>query len=125
MYCLDLRPDPSPNFYDVAERARKELGTSLHYRAVDVRDEKKLQTIVEEIADENGRMDGLIAAAGINEEYPALEYTANDFNRMMEINVTGAFLTAQAVARMMVKFGNGGSIVMVGSMSATIANRVS
>jgi len=43
---------------------------------------------------------------------------------MFEINVTGVFMTAQAVARHMIKSGNGGSIVLIGSMSGTIANRV-
>lgn len=44
-------------------------------------------------------------------------------SRMFEINVTGVFMTAQAVAKHMIA-GNGGSIVLIGSMSGTIANRV-
>ena len=43
---------------------------------------------------------------------------------MMSVNVTGCFMTAQAAAKQMVRFGNGGSIVMIASMSGTIANRV-
>jgi NAD(P)-dependent dehydrogenase (short-subunit alcohol dehydrogenase family) len=69
-------------------------------------------------------MDGLVAAAGIQQETPALEYTAKDANTMMEVNVTGVFMTAQAVAKQMIRFGNGGSIVMIASMSGTIANKV-
>jgi short-subunit dehydrogenase len=44
---------------------------------------------------------------------------------MMSINVTGCFMTAQAAAKQMVRFGNGGSVVLIASMSGTIANRVS
>lgn len=69
-------------------------------------------------------MDGLIAAAGIQQETPALEYSAKDVDLMMSVNVTGVFMTAQAVAKQMVKFGNGGSIVLIASMSGTVANRV-
>ena len=69
-------------------------------------------------------MDGLIAAAGIQQETPALDYTAEDANIMFEINITGVFMTAQAVAKQMIRFGNGGSIAMIASMSAHIANRV-
>jgi NAD(P)-dependent dehydrogenase (short-subunit alcohol dehydrogenase family) len=69
-------------------------------------------------------MDGLIAAAGIQQETPALEYSAEDVDLMMSVNVTGVFMTAQAVAKQMVKFGNGGSIVLIASMSGTVANRV-
>ena len=124
MYALDKLPEPSSEFHPIAERAEKELGTSLHYRQVDVRDVPSLNKIVEDIANTHGRMDGLIAAAGINHEAPALEYAAEDANRMFEINITGVFMTAQAVAKQMVKFGNGGSIVLIASMSGTVANRV-
>lgn len=84
-----------------------------------------LNKIVTDIADAEGRMDGLIAAAGIQQETSALDYTAEDANRMFEVNVTGVFMTAQAVAKQMIRFGNGGSIVMIASMSGSIANRVS
>jgi NAD(P)-dependent dehydrogenase (short-subunit alcohol dehydrogenase family) len=89
-----------------------------------VRDVAALNKIVQEIADTEGRMDGLIAAAGIQQETTALEYTAEDANRMFEVNITGVFMTAQAVAKQMIRFGQGGSIVMIASMSGSIANRV-
>jgi NAD(P)-dependent dehydrogenase (short-subunit alcohol dehydrogenase family) len=85
---------------------------------------EQLNAIVEEIANKHGRLDGLIAAAGIQQETPALEYTAKDVDMMMSVNLTGCFMTAQAAAKQMVRFGNGGSIVMIASMSGTIANRV-
>jgi NADP-dependent 3-hydroxy acid dehydrogenase YdfG len=100
------------------------LGTKLHYRRIDVRDTELLNNVIEEIATAEGRMDGLVAAAGIQQETPALEYTAKDANTMFEINVTGVFMTAQAVAKQMIRFGNGGSIVLIASMSGTIANKV-
>jgi NAD(P)-dependent dehydrogenase (short-subunit alcohol dehydrogenase family) len=56
--------------------------------------------------------------------WTALDYTAEDANRMFEVNITGVFMTAQAVAKQMIRFGNGGSIVMIASMSGSIANRV-
>jgi NAD(P)-dependent dehydrogenase (short-subunit alcohol dehydrogenase family) len=89
-----------------------------------VRDVTALNVIVQEIADAEGRMDGLIAAAGIQQETSALEYTAEDANRMFEVNITGVFMCAQAVAKQMIRFGKGGSIVMIASMSGSIANRV-
>jgi len=123
VYALDRLPEPSPDFARISTRATSELGTSLTYRQVDVRDTDALNAIIGDIATKHGRLDGLIAAAGIQQETPALEYTAEDANRMLEVNVTGCFMTAQAVARQMVKLGQGGSIVMIASMSATIANR--
>ena len=125
MYALDRLESPSPDFARVQKRASSELGTSLSYRRIDVREVEQLNSIVQEIADKHGRLDGLIAAAGIQQETPALEYTGKDCDTMMSVNVTGCFMTAQAAAKQMVRFGNGGSIVMIASMSGTIANRVS
>jgi NAD(P)-dependent dehydrogenase (short-subunit alcohol dehydrogenase family) len=96
----------------------------LTYRRIDVREVEAMNAIVQEIADKHQRLDGLVAAAGIQQETPALEYTAADCDRMLGVNVTGAFMTAQAAAKQMIRFRNGGSIVLIASMSGTIANRV-
>lgn len=124
VYALDRLPEPSPDFYRVQKRAAEELGTTFYYRRIDVRDVDGLNKVVASIGDNHGRMDGLIAAAGIQQETTALDYTAEDANMMFEINITGVFMTAQAVAKQMIRFGNGGSIAMIASMSAHIANRV-
>ena len=124
VYALDRLPEPSEDFYRVQKRAVGELGSSFNYRHIDVRDVEDLNKVISDIGATHGRMDGLIAAAGIQQETPALEYTAEDANRMFQINITGVFMTSQAVAKQMIKFGNGGSIVLIGSMSGTIANRV-
>ncbi|KAF9735652.1 hypothetical protein PMIN06_007209 [Paraphaeosphaeria minitans] len=123
VYALDLLPAPSPDFEPIAARAEKEFGTRLHYRQVDVREVEQLNSVVGDIAAEHGRLDGLIAAAGIQQETSALEYTAADANRMFEVNVTGVFMTSQAVAKQMIKYGNGGSIVLIASMSGSVANK--
>lgn len=48
-----------------------------------------LNTVVKSISDAQGRLDGLIAAAGIQQETSALDYTQADANMMFEVNVTG------------------------------------
>ncbi|KAJ5787068.1 Short-chain dehydrogenase/reductase SDR [Penicillium paradoxum] len=42
---------------------------------------------------------------------------------MLEVNMTGVLMTAQAVAKQMIRFGNGGNIAIVASMSGTVVNR--
>jgi NAD(P)-dependent dehydrogenase (short-subunit alcohol dehydrogenase family) len=108
----------------VSERAQ-ELGTRITYHKIDVTDVPGLNATIAGIAAMGGGIDGLIAAAGIQQETSALEYSAEDVNKMLGVNVTGVFMTAQAVARQMVERGRKGSIVLIGSMSGTIANRVS
>ncbi|KAM7206710.1 hypothetical protein V8F33_000353 [Rhypophila sp. PSN 637] len=124
VHVLDLLPEPTPDsdFARVQNRA-KSLGTNITYHRVDVRDQATLNDIVGAIADKEGHIDGLIAAAGIQQETPALEYTAEDADRMLGVNVTGVFMTAQAVARQMIKRKHKGSMVLIGSMSGTVANR--
>lgn len=125
VHAIDRLPPPSSDsqFTRVSERAITELGTSLDYHEVDVRDVQKLNSTVGAIASRHGRLDGLIAAAGIQQETPALSYTAEDVDKMMSVNVTGVFMTAQAVARQMVERKQGGSLVLIASMSGTVANR--
>lgn len=129
VYALDRLPptSQSPDFARIQTRATTELNTSLHYRQIDVRDIAALNETITNIADTESRLDGLIAAAGIQQETTALEYTASDSNRMFETNVTGVFMTAQAVAKQMLRFGDDAtrksSIAFIASMSGTVANR--
>ncbi|KAI0198377.1 hypothetical protein F4808DRAFT_462845 [Astrocystis sublimbata] len=126
VHVLDRQPEPGAGSYfqRVAQRARDELNTAIVYHQVDVRDGvDKLDAIVEKIAQKHGRLDGLIAAAGIQQETPALDYTAADSDRMLGVNVTGALMTSQAVARQMIRLGKEGSIILIASMSGTVANR--
>jgi len=103
VYALDRLGEPSPDFYRVQERAAKELGrfqnvlqnerhwhedtgTTLHYRQIDVRNVPELNEIVKNISDTQGKLDGLIAAAGIQQETSALEYSQKDANTMFEVS---------------------------------------
>lgn len=116
-----------PRLPKIQTRA-KSLSTELHYRRIDARDTPLLNAVTEDIATTHNRLNGLIAAAGIQPETSALEYSAEDANRMFEVNVTGVFMAAQAVAREMVRLGDnrdrGGSIVLVASMSGFVANNL-
>lgn len=68
---------------------------------------------------------GLVACAGVSDNDPAHEFSIDRFRRLLEINVTGTFATAQAVALEMKKANVNGSMVLVASMSGTVANKVS
>lgn len=127
VHVLDRLPspeqDPSSGFSEVVKRARRELDTTLTYHQVDVRNVPELNDIMEGIARQSGRLDGVIAAAGVQQETPALEHTAQDTERILSINVTGCFMTVQAAARQMVRLKQPGSICMIASMSGSIANK--
>lgn len=52
----------------------------------------------------------------------AEDYDSEKFRRLIDINVTGSFLVAQACGRAMIAAGNGGSIIFIASMSGSIVN---
>ncbi|KAI5778875.1 short chain dehydrogenase/oxidoreductase-like protein [Geopyxis carbonaria] len=121
VYALDILDAPIPEFTACAEKHHGRL----HYSKLDVRDEAAVRSTIHTIASTNNRLDGLIAAAGILEEVDALKYSSAQFSKILDINVTGVFLSAQACAAEMIRLGNpsGGTICLIASISATIANR--
>ncbi|KAK5940975.1 hypothetical protein PMZ80_006252 [Knufia obscura] len=96
---------------------------SLHYKRVDVQDAKDLDWVISEAAAAHGRMDGLIAAAGVQNVVPALEYPPEKIGEMMNINYTGVYLSAVACAKQMIKYKTPGAMCLIGSMSGLIANK--
>ena len=75
------------------------------------------------IASENSRLDGLVAAAGVQQLLPAIEYKHDQISAMMNINYIGVYLSATSAARQMMKYKTRGSIVLIGSMSGLVANK--
>ncbi|KAG6366712.1 hypothetical protein INS49_000891 [Diaporthe citri] len=125
--CLDILETPAAEEWAAIEKTAKTSGLKLSYRRVDITDEENLSSILDEIEREGREAGapfyGTIACAGIQQKTPAIEYPKSDFERMFSVNVTGTFLTAKHTARILIKNGVKGSIVMIASMSGDIANR--
>ncbi|KAK7712674.1 hypothetical protein SLS64_001386 [Diaporthe eres] len=125
--CLDILETPAAEEWAAIEKTAKTSGLKLSYRRVDITDEENLSNILDEIEKEGREAGapfyGTIACAGIQQKTPAIEYPKSDFERMFSVNVTGTFLTAKHTARILIKNGVKGSIVMIASMSGDIANR--
>lgn len=100
------------------ESAASEVGTAggdVRTIRVDVRSPDDCARLAALAQKEFGRLDGAMTSAGIDNQIPALEMTLDQWNHLLSINLTGTFLTAQAVARSMVEKGSTGSIVTVAS----------
>ena len=90
-------------------------GRALAIRA-DVADPNSVAAMVGTALEAFGRLDILVNNAGIGGSTPFLETSLEEWRRILDVNLTGAFLVAQAVARAMVKAG-GGRIVNIASLS--------
>lgn len=123
VYCLDRAEHPDEEWAEAQRRVVPEWGGALHYRQQDVTDTKGLENVITEIADENQRLDGVIAGAGIQQVTPALHYNLEDVYRMLSVNYTAVFMTATHAARMMFKYKVRGSVCLIASMSGTVANK--
>ena len=87
----------------------------------DVRDPAAVRRMVDKVGEGFGGPDVLVANAGIYPNTPFLDLSAEEWDRVIDTNLTGVFLTCQAAARAMVAAGHGGRIVTVGSGAANTA----
>ena len=78
--------------------------------------EKEAPKIVAKVVKALGRADILVNNAGIIRREPFLEHSAKNWNDVISINLSTPFFLSQAVARQMVKQGQGGKIINIGSM---------
>ncbi|KAI4245892.1 MAG: hypothetical protein L6R42_010067, partial [Xanthoria sp. 1 TBL-2021] len=115
--------EPEEEFRAAKKRATPDFGGSHHYNRIDVRNADNLDSVIGGIAAKYQRLDGLIAAAGSQQVMAASEYKVEDVTKTMEINYTGAFMTAAAVAGQMMDYGCNGSMVLVASISGFVANK--
>ncbi len=89
--------------------------------AADVAEPADCETQVRETIARYGRIDIAVNSAGVAFHRLALDTTLDDWERVMRINLTGSFLTAQAAASAMVEQG-GGRIIQIGSISGQRGN---
>lgn len=88
----------------------------------DVRDLAALQKAADEGAATLGRIDIVIANAGIGSYAPALEMDEATWQTMIDINLTGVWKTVRAAVPHIVSGGRGGAVVLTSSMAALTAN---
>ncbi len=98
--------------------AAKDLAEDFEIEATsfsaDISDQPQTEAMVAAALDKFGRIDILINSAGINIRGPIDELSLDDFNKVMNINVTGTWLCSRAVTPVMKKNG-GGKIINLAS----------
>jgi NAD(P)-dependent dehydrogenase (short-subunit alcohol dehydrogenase family) len=102
-----------------AERTAEEVraaGRRAEVRRLDLSDATNGPPVVDALADALGGLDVLVNNAGTGDSTPFLDVDLDTWRHVLETDLTGAFLCAQAAARRMVAAGGGGRIVNVTSI---------
>jgi NAD(P)-dependent dehydrogenase (short-subunit alcohol dehydrogenase family) len=94
------------------------LGAQAAWHAADLGRVADARALVDAARARFGRIDVLVNNAGVFERRPALEMEEGHWDRLLDVNLKGAFFCAQAAARVMRERGQGGAIVNVASDAA-------
>src|ERR1700712_1036104 len=102
---------------DLEETARlcEKAGAKVLSLVVDVRDLDGLITLGDDAVSELGHIDIVVANAGILNWANAWEMTSEQWNDVIDINLSGVFHTIRATVPHMIKQGTGGSIILTSS----------
>ncbi|KXF52254.1 3-ketoacyl-ACP reductase [Rhodococcus sp. SC4] len=109
---------PAATPADLAETGRlvKEAGSRVVTRQVDVRDRAALRDAVDEGVAELGGLDVVVANAGIlNEIAPSWQLGVDQWQTMLDVNLTGVWHTTSVAVPHLVDRGRGGSVILISS----------
>jgi NAD(P)-dependent dehydrogenase (short-subunit alcohol dehydrogenase family) len=107
------------NELEIAADLVRGTGRAAFVVPTDVASVAEVDAMVDAVGEHFGRLDILVNAAGVNIRKPSSEFSELDWDRLMAINLKGAFFACQAAARWM-RRGGGGKIINLGSLSFEI-----
>ena len=100
----------------------KSRGYKAYAYAFDVSDEEQVKKAVDSIEEKVGPIDILINNAGIHRRNMLIDMTSEEWRKVIDVNLTSAFLVGQAVARKMIPRGKG-KIINITSLNAELARQ--
>lgn len=114
-------PMATPEDLDETVHLVEEAGGKIIAHAADVRDLDALTSVVDEGVAMFGRLDIILANAGVVTYGKLSEMTPDRWQEMMDVNLTGVWKTVRAGVQQMIAAGNGGSIVLTSSTAGMFA----
>jgi sorbitol-6-phosphate 2-dehydrogenase len=100
---------------DSAQKVAASLSDAIAVK-VDVSDEQQVEAMVRSAVEQYGKLDLLISNAAILIAKPVIEFSGEQWKKMMDINLVGYFLCAKAAAKVMISNGKG-NIIQINSKS--------
>lgn len=106
--------------HDLAAQIAGDTDSRIAALAGDVSHPDFATELVQLAVERFGRLDHVVCNAGIDIIKPAVDYSVDEWDRVLGVNLRGAFLPAQAAARHWIKRGQPGSITMTSSVAGTV-----
>ena len=113
--CLDLRREGA----EATAASIRASGGSAESGQLDIRDSEGVASSFGEVRERHGSLDGMVCTPSINVRKPLLDYTEEEFERVLDLNLKGSFLALTAAGRIMRQQGSG-SIVLFSSIRAVV-----
>ena len=107
-----------PERNDQAVQELADLGAEAAGFVCDVGDEQQVRSSMASTLSRFGRLDALVANAGISERQSFVDMGLDEWHRVLRVNLDGAFLSLREGARVLVEQGDGGALVGVSSTSS-------
>ncbi|MGB5558081.1 MAG: SDR family oxidoreductase [Paracoccaceae bacterium] len=104
----------------LAAQALRDTGATVHELPFDVTDHAAVRDAVDGFEAETGRINILVNNAGMQHRAPLEDFPIDAFERLMKTNVTSVFSVGQAVARHMIRRGEG-KIINIASIQTALA----
>ena len=115
VFCLDIVPQTCSRVAEaiVGKGGQAEAGT------VDVVDRESVDATLRYVSDSSGRLDAVVCTPGVNIRKKILDYTEEEFDKVVQLNLKGTFNVLRAAGNAMVLRG-GGSIVIFSSIRSQV-----
>lgn len=97
------------------------MGRKAVIRKADLTEVNFLPELIADLANELGGLDILVNNAGVNVPQDAVDVTPEAWDKVMAINLRGAFFVAQVVGKLMIAKGKGGRIINMSSQTGSVA----
>lgn len=109
-----------PQATEAAARELRDAGLSARAAPFDVTDEAAVEAVFQELDAEGVAVDILVNNAGIQHRQPMVELSLSDWQRVIDTNLTSAFLLGREAARRMIPRKRG-KIINIGSLTSDLA----
>lgn len=113
--------DANPTTLEAMDQRLQSSGASYQAVLTDVSDPASVEHLKAATLQAYGRVDALVANAGVWSQHPFLDLSLHEWDRIIGINLRGAFIVSQCFGRQMARQASGGAIVMTASTNSFVA----